>query len=149
MRPVCLDYANSADNHDKMLRIDASERRPYRDWFVLLGTGGPEVTRSRRIFYDQILFKSRIDWDAQRVVIPLFSKVGDHNRRLVIDMSCWPDPYRHSLRAEITDVALRGAEAWRRGDATRPWLHFALDEKGDEIALTMREFLGRQQLSTK
>ncbi len=136
IRPACLDYAASADNHEKLLRIDRSERRPYRDWFVRLGTGGQEVLHSRRIFYDQIRFTASIDWGTARVVVPLYSRIGCLNRRLVIDMSAWPEAYRRSLQTEVEDAMRQGAEAWRRGEAARPWLFFV----GQEHSLAQVEY---------
>ena len=111
IRPACLDYTAFADNHAKLLRIDHSERRPCRDWSVFLGTGSQEALQSRRIFYDQMRFRAPVGWSTARTVVPLYSRVGHINRRLVIDTSAWPEVYRRALKTEINDATYQGAEA--------------------------------------
>ena len=131
--PICEDFTSGRPGVlDALLRIDRSPSQPYRHWFVHLGTGGPDILGTKRIFFGELCFTAlpSIDWGSRGPIrIPLHSFVGRHRRHLFIDVEDWPEASAIDLRNQLTKVMQKGQAAWQQQPA-RPYV-FLLTEEMD------------------
>ena len=129
--PACEDLTSGWPGVlDALLRIDRSPSQPYRHWFVRLGTGGPEILSTKRIFFGELRFSALrdIDWASSGSIrIPLQSFVDGRQRHLFIDVGGWTEACVVDLRKQLTEVMRTGQAVWRR-QPDLPYVFFLTEE---------------------
>lgn len=132
---ACEYYAADAQNHSKPLWIQGCAGHSYAECFVLLGTGGHEIVGPRRVFYGQVRFMTPIDYDAEPLVVPLFSPVGGVHRRLLIHTTTWTRDQRQDFQRRMRSHVEEGTRVHRPGGRVpRPWIFFvSREERFDQI----------------
>lgn len=124
IKEACEYYADHPDQRWHLLRVDRCSGKTYNECFVKLGTGEANGVGRNWIFFDQIrLFRSRIDFDAEPLVLPLLSEVNKVCRRLVIPTSEWLNIDRSDFREQLK-TALRRCKAAYSEAPERPWIFF-------------------------
>jgi hypothetical protein len=124
IKGACEYYADHPDQRWRPLRVDQCSGRTYNECFVKLGTGEANDVGKNRIFFDEIRFRSRIDFDAEPLVLTLLSNVNKEFRRLEIPTAGWLDIDRLDFREQLK-TALRSCKAvYTEGRHERPWIFF-------------------------
>ena len=124
IKAACEYYADHPDQRWRPLQVDQCSGRTYNECFVKLGTGEANGVGKNWIFFDQIRFRSRIDFDAVPLVLPLLSNVDKVSRRLAIPTAEWLDIDRLDFREQLK-TALRSCKAaYSEGRHERPWIFF-------------------------
>ncbi len=124
IKGACEYYADHPDQRWRALQVDQCSGRTYNECFVKLGTGEANGVGKNWIFFDQIRFRSRIDFDVEPLVLPLLSNVNKLSRRLVILTSEWLDIDQLDFRDQLK-IALRSCKAaYNEGKHERHWIFF-------------------------
>jgi hypothetical protein len=129
IRDACHHYIESSDNHEHSLVIEDCDGQTYAECFVLVGTGGAELVGSRRVFYAQVKFTAAINYDAEPLVIPLFSTLMGAQRRLVIDTAGWNPEEQRDFREDLRKAVLNAKAAFFARELVRPWVFFVSTEE--------------------
>ena len=125
IKAACEYYADHPDQHCLRLRVDRCPGETYGDCFVKLGTGELSGVAKNWIFFDEIRFTGRIDFEAEPLVLPLLSNVDRLPRRLVIPTADWlPSDSRLEFRTQIKTTLATCRAAHREGGRERPWIFF-------------------------
>jgi hypothetical protein len=127
---ACAFYAEDAANHLRSLWVQGCAGRTYAECFVLLGTGDEKIVGTRRIFYDQIHFRSRIDYDGEPLRITLLSTVRGVHRVVSIHTRTWSLDQRKDFKKQLRMHAGEGRRLHRPNEKVpRPWIFFVSTEE--------------------